>query len=116
LSNEIIRSVSKYFKHKKNPLGGKYKFGLSAPTYIDDSKYFPASFDGRKNGEPFGVHISSDRVNSYTEIVGFASQLDYEEDRFNGNVVDFFVSPNLIEDNFEKFLDFLMLSIKLGFF
>ena len=94
----------------------KYKFGLSAPSYIDASKEFLASFDGRKCGEPFGVHISSDNVDAYTELVGFASKLDYNDNRFNGNVVDFFVSPSFIEDNFEKFLEFLILSIKVGFF
>lgn len=116
LSNDIIKSVSKYFQGKFNPLGGKYKFGLSAPSYIDASKDFPASFDGRKDGEPFAVHISSDNVDSYTELMQFSAKLDYNENRFNGNVIDFFVSPNFIEDNFEKFLDFLILSIKVGFF
>lgn len=116
LSNKIIRNVSEYFKEKRNPLGGKYKFGLSAPSYIDASKDFPASFDGRKDGEPFAVHISSDNVDSYTELMQFSAKLDYNENRFNGNVIDFFVSPNFIEDNFDKFLDFLILSIKVGFF
>ena len=116
LSNNIINEASNYFKDKVNPLGGKYKFGLSAPSYIMSSKDFPASFDGRKNGEPFGVHISSDKANGYTELVSFASQLDYGDNRFNGNVVDFFVTPNFIKDNFDKFVDFLMISIKKGFF
>lgn len=116
MSNEIIKKVSLFFENKRNPLGGKYKFGLSAPSYIEESKNFPASFDGRKYGEPFGVHISCDVLNGYTELVQFAAKLDYGEDRFNGNVIDFFVSPNFIEDNFEKFVDFLMASIKIGFF
>ena len=77
---------------------------------------FPASFDGRKKGEPFGVHISNDKANSYTELVNFASNLDYNDNRFNGNVIDFFVTPNFIKDNYEKFLEFLLLSIKKGFF
>ena len=116
LTNEIIKSVSKYFQGKTNPKGGKYKFGLSAPSYIDESRNFPASFDGRKNGEPFAVHISSDASNAYTELFQFASKLDYGENRFNGNVIDFIVSPSFIEDNFDKFVDFIVLSIKLGFF
>lgn len=116
LSNDIIKRVSTFFENKKNPLGGKYKFGLSAPSYIDESKECPASFDGRKNGEPFGVHISCDVLNGYTELVQFAAKLDYGDNRFNGNVIDFFVSPNFIEDNFDKFVDFLMASIKVGFF
>ena len=30
--------------------------------------------------------------------------------------MDFVVSPNFIDDNYEKFVDFLMLSIRQGFF
>lgn len=116
LTNKIVNVFTDSFRERKNPLGGKYKFGFSAPTYITESKNFPASFDGRKIGEPFNVHISCDSSNAYTELVEFASKLDYNENRFNGNVVDFFVSPSFIEDNYDKFLNFLMLSIKVGFF
>lgn len=116
LTNEIIKEVSKYFCDKTNKYGGRYKFGLSAPSYITDSESFPASPDGRKNGEPFSVHISNDKANGYTELVNFASQLDYSDNRFNGNVIDFFVTPIFINDNYEKFLDFLISSIKNGFF
>ena len=116
LSNDIIKYTSKVLNIDKNPLGGKYKFGLSAPSYIEESKGFPATFDGRRNGEPFGVHISSDSSSAYTELINFASKLDYNENRFNGNVVDFFVSPNFIKDNFDKFVDFIIISIKVGFF
>ena len=116
ISNSIIKYTTNIFNKYTNPLGGKYKFGLSAPSYIEESRKFPASFDGRKNGEPFAVHISADNSNAYTELMQFASKLDYGENRFNGNVVDFFVTPNFINDNFDKFVDFLMLSIKVGFF
>ena len=116
LTNSIIRETTNYFKNKKNPLDGGYKFGLSAPSYITESIDYPASFDGRKAKEPFAVHISNDKSNSYTELISFESNLDYSENRFNGNVIDFFVSPNFIKDNYDKFLDFLMLSIKKGFF
>lgn len=116
LTNEIICFTSSILNNIKNPLGGKYKFGLSAPSYIEESKDFPATFDGRKTGEPFGVHISSDSSNAYTELFNFASRLDYNENRFNGNVIDFIVSPNFIIDNFSKFVDFIILSINNGFF
>ena len=116
LTNEIIKYTTKILNRYKNPLGGRYKFGLSAPSYIDESNNFPASFDGRKNGEPFGVHISCDNSNGYSELIQFASKLDYSENRFNGNVIDFFVSPNFIIDNFDKFVDFLILSVDVGFF
>ena len=116
LCNKIISETTKFFNGKTTKLGGKYKFGLSAPSYIDDSVDVLASPDGRKNGEPFSVHISNDKSNGYTELINFASKLDYNENRFNGNVIDFFVTPNFINDNFDKFLDFLILSIKNGFF
>ena len=116
LSNTIIEFATEILKEYTNPLGGSYKFGLSAPSYIDESTEFPASIDGRKKGEPFAVHISSDTSNAYTELMQFAANLNYGENRFNGNVVDFIVSPNFIKDNFEKFVDFLMLSVKNGFF
>ena len=116
LVNEITKYASSIILKYKNQFGGKYKYGLSAPSYIENSRDFPASFDGRKSGDPFAVHISSDVSNAYTELFQFASKLDYGENRFNGNVIDFFVSPSFIEDNFEKFVDFIILSIKLGFF
>ena len=97
-------------------MGGKFKIGLSAPSYVTASKDCKASLDGRKNDEPFLVHISSDNANAYTELISFSSKIDYGDNRFNGNVVDFVVSPNFIDDNYEKFVDFLMLSIRQGFF
>ena len=98
-------------------MGGKIKFGFSAPTYIIKASTSPASFDGRKNGEPFGVHISSDKPSvAYTELIQFASKLEYDGHRFNGNVIDFMITPSFIEDNFNKMVDFLILSISLGFF
>lgn len=116
LVNELLRKTSLYTEGFRNYMGGRVKFGLSAPSYIDAAKNAQASFDGRKENEPFGVHISSERSSSYTEIVNFASELDYEGNRFNGNVVDFMVSPHFIRQNFEKFVDFLLKSIEIGFF
>lgn len=116
LTNEILQVTSQYTEGYRNYMGGRLKFGASAPSYIDAAKDFPATFDGRKKGEPFGVHISSERNQGYTEIVNFASSIDYGGNRFNGNVVDFMVSPQFIEQNFDKFLDFLMLSVESGFF
>ena len=116
LTNKIIKMTSSILVKYKNHFNERYKFGLSAPSYIMASQDFPASLDGRKAKEPFAVHISSDSSNAYTELINFASKLDYNDDRFNGNVIDFFVTPNFIKDNFDKFVDFIMLSIKLGFF
>ncbi|MGN1362865.1 MAG: pyruvate formate lyase family protein [Methanobrevibacter sp.] len=115
LTNLIINYLSKLL-NKTNKLGGKIKFGLSAPSYISAGEEINASFDGRLNYEPFSTHISSDSNNDYTSIMRFASQINYNDNRFNGNVVDLMATPNFIKDNFEKFTDFLDLSIKLGFF
>lgn len=117
LTNEITRFVDEVLDTQKNRLGGKIKFGFSAPTYIIKAGASPASFDGRKNGEAFGVHISSDKPSvAYTELIQFASKLDYDNHRFNGNVIDFMITPSFIESNFDKMVDFLILSIALGFF
>ena len=117
ITNKITSIVNKFLVNYKNKLGGRIKIGLSAPTYIIESKNATASLDGRKNGEPFIVHISSDIPQlSYTELINFSSQLDYSGNRFNGNVVDFMVTPSFINDNYEKFTKFIMLSINVGFF
>ncbi|QDR81954.1 pyruvate formate lyase family protein [Sporomusa termitida] len=116
LTNEITRFVSAETESFVTYLGGKMKFGLSAPTYIDAAKDFPASFDGRRKGEPFKVHISNEESTAYTEVVNFASALDYGDNRFNGNVVDFMITPDFINNNFDKFVDFIALSIENGFF
>lgn len=117
LANSITECVDTILDTLPNKLGGKVKFGYSAPTYIMESGSIQASFDGRKNGEPFGVHISSDKASvAYTELIQFATKLKYDNHRFNGNVIDFMITPSFIEDNFSKIVDFLILSISLGFF
>ena len=116
LVRSITEAVTAETKEYRNYMGGGLKYGVSAPSYVDAAKNFPATFDGRNKGEPFGVHISSEKNNGYTEIVSFAAQLDYDENRFNGNVVDFMVTTDFISKNFEKFVEFLMCSIEVGFF
>lgn len=116
LTNEIISFLEDCFKDYSNRFGGKIKFGLNAPSYIPTGHKVSASFDGRKDGEPFSTHISADSVKSYTEIMRFASKLDVGGCKFNGNVVDIMVSPSFIENNFDKFVDFLEFSTKLGYF
>ena len=116
LTRKILRIVSEHISGYRNPFGGKIKFGLSSPGYISAAKDFPASLDGRKDGEPFAVHISGDDSASYTELMKFSSKLDYSEDRFNGNVTDLFVSPSIILGNEEKFSQFMLDSLKMGVF
>ena len=95
LTNDIMRFTSMVLKQHRTIYGGKYKFGLSSPRYIMESQGFPATPDGRKNGEPFDVHISGKNGVTPVELMLFASRLDYGENRFNANVVDFVLQPQL---------------------
>ncbi len=116
LVNEITSCVADELEDYRSYLGGKMKIGLSGAAYMDAARGFGASFDGRKAGDAFTVHISNEDNNGFTEIVNFASQMEYSAARFNGNVIDFMVSPDFIHSNWDKYVDFLMLSIRKGFF
>lgn len=96
--------------------GRRIKMGLSGSAYVEASKNFKASFDGRRAGDPFIVHISNDDNSGYTETVGFASRLSYDKGRFNGNVVDLMVNPTLIKNHWDAFVTFIESSIPNGFF
>lgn len=115
LVNRITENLSRIAQTYKNPLGGTVKFGLSSPGYNMLSKKTPADVSGRKAGMQYNTHISCMDA-SYTEIVNFAGKLDYNHQRFNGNVVDFFVSPNFIKQNPGKFTAFMKGAICTGFF
>lgn len=116
LTKEIIEYVYDYIKTYRNRFGGVLKFGLSASNYKESGDKTKATMDGRLDGEPLGVHISSHGSNAYTELIYFASSLNYTGLRCNGNVVDFFVSPSVILSYGDKFRQFVKASIKLGFF
>jgi len=116
MCNQIISFVSENTEDYRNYLGGKLKFGISGSAYMDAAREFPGSFDGRKWGQPFKVHISNEDNAGYTEVMNFASKIDYSRNRFNGNVADLMVSPCFIEKNIEKFVEFIHKSIKNGFF
>lgn len=116
LSNEILQLVTKYTKDFRTPIKGKLKFGVSSPSYIIDGTNAKASFDGRKEGEPYMVHISNENIDSYTEILRFAASLDYGENRFNGNVVDLMVSPSFIENHMDKMITLLKAGFCMGVF
>jgi len=116
LTRTIMNMVSKYTTDYRTPYGGRLKFGLSAPTYIDAAVGSNASFDGRKAGEPYLVHISNDSAASYTQVLNFSAALDYCENRFNGNVVDLMTNPSFMADNKEKFKNLLVGAVNQGFF
>lgn len=111
LTKRIVNAVSSKLAEHKTKFGGAYKFGLSAPGYISDAKQTQATLDGRKDGEAFGVHISSGMALPTTDLFSFAMQLDYKQNRMNGNVVDFIVNPSLLRQSKQKYV----LLLKAGF-
>ena len=115
LVNMITDSMTKVAANYKNQYGGTVKFGLSSPGYNILSKKTNADISGRKFGMPYNTHISCLDA-SYTEIVNFAAKLKYEDQRFNGNVIDFFMAPGMVTENAGKFVLFLKGAINCGFF
>ncbi len=113
ITGKLHEMVSGY----RNKFGGKVKIGLSSPHYIMNSTGFPASFDGRRQGDPFAVHISNDGAD-HLGLMNFASHLCYNNGRFNGNVVDMVVSPAMINDRVqkEKFTASLLRGFRQGMF
>lgn len=63
---------------KLSILGNKAKVGFSSPGYIGLASECIATPDGRKNGDPFAVHISpiSSEI-GISEILRFAAKMDY---------------------------------------
>ena len=116
LTNKIIDYTNNEFAKYNNKFGGIFRFGLSSPNYIKSSSKIKASLDGRKDYMPFNVHISSTGNISYTEIINFASKLHYGIRNVNGNVCDLIVAPSIIDNNYDKFLSFIKIAIKQGFF
>lgn len=116
LVNDITKVVAEEIADFIDYQGGKLKVGLSGSAYMDAARGFSASCDGRKENDPFNVHISNEDSDSYTEVISFASKMNYLNGLFNGNVVDLMVNPSFIKDNWDKFVGFLITSIKCGFF
>ena len=83
---------------------------------MDAARGFGASFDGRRAGDAFTVHISNEENDSFTEIVNFASSLSYKDNQFNGNVIDFMLSPDFVRNNRDKFVMFIKGAVNAGFF
>lgn len=115
LTNKITELISKEINKYTNYYGGKYKFGLSAPSYVENGMLTHASFDGRKNGESFSTHISSN-ANTYIEIMDFASKIEYKENCINGNVIDYILNPEYINNNIDKFTTYIKGYILKGFY
>ncbi len=115
LTDDIIEVVSEGIG-KVTANGNPVKFGLSSPNYIEQARSFPATLDGRKAGEPFAVHISpiSSSID-ISEVMDFASSIDYPANCLNGNVVDF-ILPSAYQKRQDKFVDILMDAFAKGVF
>lgn len=116
LTNEILQHISIEFRKHHTKLGGEYKFGLSSPNYIVDARNIGATFDGRKAGMPFGTHISGKNGLAPTELISFASQLNYNDNRINGNVIDFIMPPGFLKSNMDKVITMIKAGIRQGFY
>lgn len=114
LTNDLMEFSSQIISKYNTKYGGIFKFGLSSPSYISDAQYTAATFDGRKNGEPFGTHISSTKPIAPTELLSFASKLNYSGNKCNGNVVDFFVTPRELKNNVKKYALLIKNAFKEG--
>lgn len=115
LTNKILKEFNKSICEKENRLKGKFKYGLSAPNYIISGNDTGGDFDGRFAKAAYSTHISCEDA-IYTEIIRFSSKINYARNGINGNVVDFFIAPSLLEENSDKFLIFIKSSIKVGFY
>jgi len=116
LVNDLVEVIFQTLKNFDNKFGGKFKFGLSSPAFFSLGKDSPASLDGRKYGESFGVNISPLPFSpslSYTEIANFTSKINYER-AFNGAVLDLMVEKGFMEKNREKFINLFKTLFKTG--
>ena len=96
--------------------GKPVKVGFSSPNYIAQSGNVGASMDGRRNGEPFAVHISPISAHvGIAQIIDFASQLNYTGNRINGNVVDLIIPTSYVRHK-SKLKDILKHAISKGIF
>lgn len=116
LVNLIVDFVGAFWREKSTKKGYHYKFGLSSPGYVDMARDVMASPDGRKQGQPYSVHISADKAVSPTELINFAGKINLPDNGFNGNVVDLFMNPALIRNNKDAFISLLKTGVMQGFF
>jgi len=113
---EVIKLTNKIISMLHEKLRGKYKFGLSSPSYLTEGESTGASFDGRLAREPLGVNISPIKFTanmSYTEIFNFASKLNYSK-AYNGGVVDIIIEKSLMDHIPQKFIGLIKTAIMKG--
>ena len=97
LTNDLMEYISSVVE-RYTCNGEKLKIGFSSSQYIMACKQSRASLDGRKDFEPFAVHISpvSQKID-IQEVLDFAGSLNYSDNRMNGNVVDFILPSAYIK-------------------
>ena len=96
LTNDLMLFISKVVD-ELTLNGEKVKVGFSSSAYIGASRKVNATIDGRKDKEPFAVHISPVSKNiDIQEVIDFASMLNYSGNRLNGNVVDFILPSSFV--------------------
>lgn len=113
LTNMLMDFISdEVAKYKIN--GNAIKVGYSSSQYISAKDGIKASLDGRKDNDPFAVHISpvSQKID-IQEVLDFAGRLNYSGNRMNGNVVDFILPSSYIK-NKEKLISILKNSMTNG--
>ena len=111
MTNLISSHTAEKLSQYTNRFGGKIKFGLSSPQYIDLGLNTLATADGREAGTPFSTHISTKRHIEPNTMVSFAGKLDYKGYKSNGNVVDLFLPQKLFDDNNSNMISFLKGSV-----
>lgn len=116
ITNRITEIAEKEFKMHSTKYGGKFKFGLSSPFYVTEGLNASATFDGRYKGSPFNVHISSSKSIPTTQLFSFAMKLDYSGHKLNGNVIDFFLTPNILKENMDKYMQLLKVGFREGIY
>ena len=116
LTKRIMKMATDYLKNYNLKNSLKVKIGYSSPSYMDHGKISKASLDGRKDFEPLNVHISASSPLAYTELINFACQLDYSQPCINGNVIDFSISPQIINEQREKVQILIKTAIEMGFY
>lgn len=113
MTNQLMDTASEYVK-KFTCNGNALKVGFSSPNYIGQAREVLASADGRKSGEPLAVHISPVSADiDISEILDFATNLDYSGNRLNGNVVDFIIPPSYAKQS-HKLIALLKDALKKG--
>lgn len=113
ITNDLMIFISQEVE-KYTCNGEKLKVGFSSSQYIMARMKSKASLDGRKDYDPFAVHISpvSQKID-IQEVLDFAGSLNYSGNRLNGNVVDFILPSAYIKQK-EKLVTILRNAMTRG--